>query len=354
MKYLNLNYILSGLLSLFMTFACSAAVNPGVLGADVSPAPAVYPGGVCTFQFQLNNNGTTATSDSRVTVQISLSQLDFTNSTFNVATDIVQTAGNTSFTWSYNAGVKTLTATLNGTFSALTGNTFQIKNLNVLAASDMSNPTIGANVNVVTPTAINSTVNDDNTKAYTYTGPAAILPVELISFKATKLGGCDAQVLWASGEESNLNYYQLEASADGKSFAEAGNIQKTKGGNAKYEQTTQLNAAKSNFTYYRLKMVDTDKSIKYSEIISLQNNCAKKNKTTLLITPNPANNTIQVKEFNSKGIMYIYDMTGKLVLTSAISEDVNQQIDIANLAKGAYFIQVTSDQGMFYSKLVKQ
>ena len=353
MKYLNVKYILSGLMSILFTVQCFAVANPSVLGADVSPAPAVYPGGVVTFEFRLNNTGT-ATSSQFVTVEISLSNLDFTNNTFNPATDIAQTQGNTPFTWSYNAGAKTVIGTLNGNFAQLSSNIFQIRNLNVLAANtDMSNPFTGGNVNVVAPPAVNSNINDDNTNSRTYTS-AAILPVELLSFKATKLGGCDAQVLWASGEESNLNYYQLEASTDGKSFSEVGKIQKNKGRNSKYEQTTQLNAAKSNYTYYRLKMVDTDKSIKYSEIISVNNDCAKKNKSTLLITPNPTNNTIQVKEFNSKGIMYIYDMVGRLVLTAAISEDGNQQINVADLTSGTYLVQVTSNEGMFYSKMVKQ
>ena len=350
MKYLKLKYILSGLMGFLLAFQCLAQ-DPTVLSAGINPAPAPFPG-TATFQFRLNNNGA-ATSDSRVKLTISFSNLDFASSTFNVATDIEQTQGSTPFTWSYNASVKTLTATLAGNFAQLASNTFQIKNLEVLGVSDMSNPTTGGNVNVTTPTAINTNTNNDNTFAYTFTS-SAILPVELLSFKATKLGGCDAQVLWASGEESNLNYYQLEASTDGKSFSEAGNIQKNKGRNSKYEQTTQLNAAKSNFTYYRLKMVDTDKSIKYSEIISVNNDCAKKNKNTLLITPNPANNTIQVKEFNSKGIMYIYDVTGRLVLTAAISEDGNQQINVADLTSGTYLVQVTSNEGMFYSKLVKQ
>ena len=352
MKYLKLKYILSGLISFFMAFECSAAVNPAVSGPNVSPAPAIFPGGVCTFQFQLNNNGTTATSSSAVTVEISLSQLDFTNSTFNVATDIAQTAGNTPFTWSYNAGVKTLTATLNGTFEAFSGNTFQIKNLNVLAASDVSNPTIGANVNVVTPTVINSSVIDDNVNAYTYTAPAAILPIELLSFEALKGNSCEAKLAWASATESKFDYFQLEQSTDGKNFAQAGIVQKSKGSNSKYEQIAELRAPKGSNVYYRLKMVDLDRSVHYSKTLGLQSDCSKK--SSILISPNPASNTILIKDFNSTGNLYIYDITGRLVLTAAISEDGNQQINVANLTSGTYLVQVTSNEGVFYSKLVKQ
>ena len=353
MKYLNLKYSLSCLMSLFITVQCLAVANPSVLGADVSPAPVVYPGGTATFQFQLNNTGT-ATSSQFVTVEISLSNLDFANSTFNVATDIAQTQGNTPFTWSYNAGVKTLTGTLNGNFAQLSSNTFQIRNLNVLNSnSDMSNPSTGGNVNVVAPGAVNSNLNDDNTNSRTYTS-AALLPVELLSFEASKGNNCEAKLLWTSAEESKFDYYQLEESTDGKNFSQLGNVQKSKGRNSKYVQMAELKAFKGGNVYYRLKMVDLDKSIHYSKTVGVQNDCAKKNKSTLLITPNPANNTIQVKEFSSKGVMYIYDMTGTLVLTATISESENQQINVANLTSGTYLVQVTSNEGVFYSKLVKQ
>ena len=216
----------------------------------------------------------------------------------------------------------------------------------------MSNPTVGGNVNVVAAAAVNSNVNDDNTNARTFT-TAALLPVELLSFEASIRSNCETKLVWTSAEESKFDYYQLEESTDGKNFNQLGNNQKSKGRNSKYEQIAELKAAKGSHVYYRLKMVDLDKSVHYSKTVGVQNDCSKKN-GKILITPNPANNTIQVKELDSKGVMYIYDMTGKLVLTAAINEAGNQQIDIADLAKGTYLIQVTSNEGMFYSKMVKQ
>ena len=353
MKYLKSKYILSALMSFMLTFECLAVADPTVLGADINPAPLAFPGNVNYFEFRFNNNGT-ATSSSFVTVEISFSNLDFENSTFNAATDIERVNGNTPFTWSYNAGVKVLTGTLNGNFAQLASNTIRIKNLKVLAANtDMSNPSTGGNVNVVTPTAVNSNVNNDNTNTRTYT-TSAILPIELLSFDASKGSNCDAKLVWTSATESKFDYFQLEQSVDGKNFIHAGNAQKSKGSNSQYEQLAELKVAKGINVYYRLKMVDLDKTVKYSKTVGVQNDCAKKNKSTLLITPNPANNTIQVKEFNSNGVMYIYDMTGRLVLTAAISESENQNINVADLTSGTYLVQVTSNEGMFYSKLVKQ
>ncbi len=349
MKNTKLKYILSGFMSLVLSFTCFAVANPNVLGANVSPAPAVYPNGTATFQFQLNNDGT-ATSSSAVTVTVSLTQLDFTNSTFNVNTDIVQSAGSTPFTWSYEPSTKVLTATLNGNFAQFAFNTFQVRNLNVLAASAMSNPTVGANVNVVAPVAVNSNLNDDNTNAYTYT--TAVLPVGLLSFDATLLSDCDTKLTWVSTEASNFDYYQLEESADSKTFAAVGNFQKNKGRNSIYEQMAVLKGVKSSSMYYRLKMVDLDQSIKYSKIISVQNDCAKKG--NISIAPNPAKNIITIKDVYSKGSMYIFDITGRLNMTVPLTAIGNQDINISHLIEGTYMIQVRSEQGIYNTKLVKQ
>ena len=348
MKYIKLKHIASALMGFLFTLQCLAQ-DPTAFDADITQAPAPFPE-MATLQFKLNNNGP-ATSDSRVKFEVTLRDIDFATLPFDAARDIGQT-GNTPFTWTYNEGATTLTATLNGNFAQSASNIFQIKNLKILAASPSTNPTAGGNVNVTTPTAINTITDNDKTSSYTFTS-SAILPVELFSFDASIQSNCEAKLVWTSAEESKFDYYQLEESTDSKNFNQLGNNQKSKGRNSKYEQIAELKAAKGSNVYYRLKMVDLDKSVHYSKTVGVQGDCSKKN-GKILITPNPANNTIQVKGFSSKGVMYIYDMTGRLVLTSAVSEAGNQQIDIADLAKGTYLIQVTSNEGMFYSKMVKQ
>ena len=357
-----MKYIISALMVFLCTLqgiAQGTKPDPAVNGAtlakgDGSAPPLTFPDGVATFSFNIFNNGLT-TNHSSVTVEISFANLNFENGIFNVGTDIEQMSGNTPFTWSYNNIGKTLTGTLSGNFVQFTSNNFRIKNLKVLTAnSDASNPTTGGNVNVTAPAAVdgNTSMGSNNTFARTFT-ESAILPIELLSFDASKGNNCDAKLVWASATESKFDYYQVEQSVDGKNFIQAGTAQKSKGNNSQYEQMVELKVAKGSNVYYRLKMVDLDKSVHYSKTVGVQNDCSKKN-GKILITPNPANNTIQVKEMDSKGVMYIYDMVGRLVLTAAINESGNQQIDIANLTSGTYLVQVTSNEGMFYSKLVKQ
>ena len=359
MKYIKLKHVLSALMGFLFTFQClaqdPAASDANISNTDNSPPPVPFPG-MATFQFRLNNNTGVATSSTAVEFTVSLTNLDFATLPFLASRDIGRVAGpgagDTQFAWTYSPGAKTLTATLDGNFAGFAFNTFQINNLKVLGVSPMSNPTTGGAVKVTTATAVNTNISNDNTSVYTYT-TSALLPVELLSFDASIQSNCEAKLVWTSAEESKFDYYQLEESTDGKNFNQLGNNQKSKGRNSKYEQIADLKAAKGSNVYYRLKMVDLDKSVHYSKTVGVQSDCSKKN-GKILITPNPANNTIQVKELDSKGVMYIYDMTGRLVLTAAISEDGNQQINVADLTSGTYLIQVISNEGMFYSKLVKQ
>ena len=218
MKYIKLKHIASALMVFLFTFQCLAQ-DPAASDADITPAPAPFPG-MATLQFRLNNNGS-ATSDSRVIFTVTLRDLDFATLPFDVARDIGQT-GSTPFTWTYNAGATTLTATLNGNFAQLASNIFQIKNLKVLAASPMSNPTAGGKVTITTSAFLNTNTVNDNTSSYTFTS-SAILPVELLSFDASKRNNCEAKLVWASAEESKFDYYQLEESTDGKNFNQLGN-----------------------------------------------------------------------------------------------------------------------------------
>ena len=342
-------YIFLTAMCLLFTFNSFAIPNPNLVSTTISPAPIAFPGGVATLSFRMNNDGS-ATSDSRVTVEVGLSNLDFAGSSFNAAMDIAQTAGSTVFTWSYNPTTKTLTGTLAGNFAQFASNDFEIRHLNVLAASAMSNPTVGCNINIVTPGALNSQLTDDNVSTYTYT--TTTLPVGLLSFDATNAGDCASNVTWASETENNFDYYQLEQSTDSKLFVEVGNSQAKRGANAQYKQLVDLKSVKNNAVYFRLRIVDLDRTIHYSKIISLQSDCTKKN--SLVIAPNPAKDVINIGGVNSNSNLFIFDMLGRLVLKTSLNDSNSPSINISNLTQGTYMIQVASGQDIYYHKLVKQ
>ena len=70
------------------------------------------------------------------------------------------------------------------------------------------------------------------------------------------------------------------------------------------------------------------------------------------VYPNPASNYVMVMT-NGKGLIEIYDVTGKLQLSSRIT-DTNQYVDISGLSKGVYFLKTANSETNFTQKLVVQ
>jgi hypothetical protein len=69
--------------------------------------------------------------------------------------------------------------------------------------------------------------------------------------------------------------------------------------------------------------------------------------------PNPTNSLVNISgDFNIKSIQ-LFDVQGRLLQTS-LSNDTNTVLDLAQRAKGMYFIKVISEAGVKVEKLIKK
>jgi uncharacterized repeat protein (TIGR01451 family) len=72
---------------------------------------------------------------------------------------------------------------------------------------------------------------------------------------------------------------------------------------------------------------------------------------SITISPNPATTTLNVSGLTTIATAEIYNISGKLLLTKQLNAT---QVDISNLAKGLYFIKMTSPEGSVVRKFVKE
>ncbi len=73
-------------------------------------------------------------------------------------------------------------------------------------------------------------------------------------------------VTWRTGEEVDLQHFEVERSTDGENFVVIGKVP-AKGSNSDYRfEDTSLSHMKNVF-YYRLKIVDTDGSYEYTDAL---------------------------------------------------------------------------------------
>lgn len=318
-----------------------AIADPFVNGANVSPAPITTPTGI-TVSFQVLNNGT-STSSPAVTLTVSLLQLA-PAADFNPATDITGT-GAAYFTWTYNSDANMFTGVLNQSFPQFGGGPVVISNIVSTGLSSPGSEANGLNVNVVAPGAVNSSTANDNTNAYTSSDAA--LPVRLVSFEAGK-EGTQALLSWATTEEVNSEYFEVQHSVNAGNWTALGRI--TSRGDSKIRNDYRYvhAAPASGLNYYRLKMVDRDGTFEYSIIRSV----GIESGATMSVYPNPVSETFYLKDIDPATVksLRLYNTAGLQVFNrGAISP---RGIDVSHLPAGLYLLSVSKNDGSVETRKV--
>ena len=182
---------------------------------------------------------------------------------------------------------------------------------------------------------------------------ATALPVEISRFTATEKD-CSVAINWTTESEENFNHFQLEHSEDGKYFKAI----KTQTGNSTYENQqmdySYIDKSPSAVNYYRLKMVDLDRSFKYSEVIVVNTSCNNLDQI-VKVFPNPISSdqhelSISVDYEVSKNVtLSIINAQGLKVKEQNVffESGINEvNWDISDLPGGAYFLILDKNNGI--------
>jgi serine protease AprX len=178
----------------------------------------------------------------------------------------------------------------------------------------------------------------------------ALLPVELIDFQGF-LQGKTVQLNWDVAPDGSLNHFELERSGSHLDWA---TIHRTvfSPEQGRYHYPDPSPAAGTN--YYRLKMVDIDGSVEYSEIVAVR----WSGKAELHLSPNPANGLIQLSANWQPGLVSIevFDAKGSLLQRQTTRVDTASEpleLDVAALPSGVYYLQVMGENGRMQQKFAK-
>jgi hypothetical protein len=155
----------------------------------------------------------------------------------------------------------------------------------------------------------------------------APLPVELLNFNVTKLDGTLVKLDWSTGIEINNDYFEVQASYDGLHWI---TIDVVSGMGNTNTITNYTTTSSTDGIYFRLKQVDFDGTITYSNIraISKSDN----------ITFNLTTNYLTISNLNNQPIE-IYNLQGQLVHsvnTNTPTISINKNI----FKTGLYLIRV--------------
>lgn len=169
-------------------------------------------------------------------------------------------------------------------------------------------------------------------------GDCGPLPVELFDFKARE-SDRGIQLKWASSVEINNSHYVVERkSSFDPVFRPIGEI-KGKGSISSSAEYIfeDLDITKNTDYYYRLKIVDLDQSLEYSEIISLH---IANEKEINILRQNPVNNALSLIHLEDIKQIQIVNLEGKVLFEAVLDQRTQQlDVDVQHFAKGLYFLK---------------
>jgi hypothetical protein len=180
-----------------------------------------------------------------------------------------------------------------------------------------------------------------NTDIYAarFGGETGLLPLKLLSFTAS-LNTNKVIVSWSTANELNIAHFEVQRSADAVNYSTISTAN-SKGGTGINSYTVTDASPFTGVNYYRLKEVDVDGFITYSQVVSV----IKTAGVSLTLYPNPAHDKIYLNISSTQSrtdVFSLYSSAGNLLQQKTVQINNGTTIatfDIINLAKGVYFIR---------------
>lgn len=166
------------------------------------------------------------------------------------------------------------------------------------------------------------------------------LPLSLLSFNAYKSNGVIA-IEWATNNEILVQTFEVEKSLDAITFTSIANVAAKSG--TSINNYSAIDASVPTATsYYRLKMINTDGSYQYSNIVKV----GGQQLTALKAYPNPTTNSFMLQHpiANASTTINLYNVHGQLVKTLKAAAFATQTaIATSDMASGSYLLVFNND-----------
>jgi hypothetical protein len=182
-------------------------------------------------------------------------------------------------------------------------------------------------------------------------------PVEMLYFKGSIVGQ-EAQIFWATTNEINVAYFDLEESEDLQNWQLLTTLDALVDGNSVHEYRVTDRNLNPVLNCYRIKQVDLDGQYKYFQTLVLSG-APSLPFSNFAVYPNPTSDLVNIAfsmDRPSKVNISLMDMTGRLVGRTEVQAKVGSNHivqSVSDLPAGAYLIAITSQHGMVSKQLIR-
>lgn len=179
-------------------------------------------------------------------------------------------------------------------------------------------------------------------------GGCLVLPVELVSFTATRKER-SAEINWTTASEENNLQFILERTTDGEHFETVAVVN----GQGNTQATTTYSVTddyvSDELTYYRLRQIDVDGRPTFFDLVSVE--ALKSDELISRVFPNPAKNALMYT-LNSTGkqvfFVTVTDQTGRVIFSEegeAVNGISEHLLHTETFNNGVYWLTVQTENG---------
>lgn len=192
-----------------------------------------------------------------------------------------------------------------------------------------------------------------------------VLPIQLASFKATVLSGKEVSLTWTTASEINNYGFEPQRSFDGKTFASiAGSFVPGNGTTNQSHAYSYLDANPTGATSWRLKQIDLDGTITYTEPAMTSTTTGVEESMPTAFTleqnyPNPFNPGTQIAFMTTKEgpvSLRVYDVLGREVATLVDeyrnSGQYTEHFNGSQLSSGVYVYILRCSEGRLTGRMI--
>lgn len=175
----------------------------------------------------------------------------------------------------------------------------------------------------------------------------AALPVTIASVKAVQKNS-NVAVEWKVENQSKMQQYEIEKSADGNQFTKVASIAANNSDAATYNWIDAH--AITGYNYYRIRSVDINGQATYSQVVKVQMGTSS---SPISVYPNPAvNATVNVQLTNQPaGVYYVrlINPLGQVIVAKQMVHNEGSSTEVVNWnnrsARGNYHLEITKPGG---------
>jgi subtilase family serine protease len=190
----------------------------------------------------------------------------------------------------------------------------------------------------------------NNFSPFSVNGGNFALPLRFLLFAAQN-NETNVGLKWRTAEEVGTSHFEIERSADARTWAAIGRMDSRNSGRTEDYNFTDA-APLNGISYYRLKQVDVDGKFSYSIVVAVN-----WTRQIFVVYPNPVQDVLNivVKPSSASKRVELRDAGGRLVYVATLAPNSNYyRLPMISFAAGMYIVQVWEGNESLQKTILKE